>query len=144
VTSGAAPPPEQAPLAAGADVVARLEVELRRVVQRLSTLAIARLEQPCPPWGSLAGAARGAAQALADAAQDVEEATAERPPVRRTLPDLSAGSAAAQVAVTGADLVAAAADLPAGVPVWLGADRVPVAVRLGRAVDVLVELRRVL
>lgn len=75
--------------------------ELARVVELLRTMPLARLE------GERAARARSLAQALADAAADLEG----RP--RRVVPDVGPTAVGDQVAVTGADLLAL--DPPQGV-----------------------------
>ena len=100
---------------------ADLAADVRRVSDRLRTLSATRLAAPPgpsvdggPEHPSRAAAGRAAAQALADAAADLEAAAAGVPPVRRRLPDLPDLSVGDQVAVTGHDLLAAlgAADPP--------------------------------
>ena len=101
----AAPVPDQAARAAFAD-------DVRRLADRLRGLSEARLDGPLPPHASRAAAARALAQLLADAAQDLEEPGAPR----RTVPDLGVFAVGDQVAVTGADLLAAAGSTDRDVP----------------------------
>jgi hypothetical protein len=83
--------------------VERLEADLRRTVDRLRTLGLARLGASFEPEPTRADAARGVAQRLADAAADVEGVP------RRTLPRLADPAVGDQVAVCGHDLLAAVA-----------------------------------
>ncbi|NHC14454.1 hypothetical protein [Motilibacter deserti] len=76
-----------------------LEREVRRVADRLRTLAVGRLGEPAPPWPSRAAAARAAAQALADAAAQLEGEP------RRELPGLADTASGDLVAVCGSDLL---------------------------------------
>lgn len=80
-----------------------VEVELRRVVDRLRSLSVDRLARPAPPWPSAVAGAHATAQRLADLAAGLEGGP------RRAVPTLRAGGAGDQVAVTGHDLLAAAA-----------------------------------
>jgi len=79
----------------------RLTREVDRVADRLRTLSAARLREPVAGYASRADAGRAAAQALADACAELEAT------VRRRLPELADFAVGDQVAVTGADLVAA-------------------------------------
>ena len=83
--------------------VERLEADLRRTVDRLRTLGLARLGASFDPEPTRADAARGVAQRLADAAADLEG----RP--RRTVPRVADSAVGDQVAVCGHDLLAAVA-----------------------------------
>ena len=83
----------------------RLQADLGRTVDRLRTLGLARLEASFEPEPTRADAARSVAQRLADLAADLDG----RP--RLTLPTLGVQAAGDQLAVTGHDLLAAAADL---------------------------------
>jgi len=91
------------------------------VVDRLRASSLDALGRPVGRWGSRADAAYAVAQALADASADLEQL----PP--RVLPRLSDAVVADQVAVCGADLLAAGhGNAPADV------------------LDLLVEVRRAL
>jgi hypothetical protein len=81
----------------------RLGREVERLADRLRTLSDVRLARALPPYASRADAARAVVQLLADGAAGLEGR-----PVREVprLPDLAVGD---QVAVTGTDLVVAAA-----------------------------------
>jgi len=81
------------------DPRARLDRELRRVADRLRTLAPARLERSGEDGGSPATHAHEAAQALADLAADAQGRG------RRAVPVLPAHALADQVTVTGNDLL---------------------------------------
>jgi hypothetical protein len=83
--------------------VERLEADLRRTVDRLRTLGLARLGASFAPEPTRADAARGVAQRLADAAADLEGGP------RRTLPRVADPAVGDQVAVCGHDLRAAVA-----------------------------------
>ncbi|RJK97931.1 hypothetical protein [Vallicoccus soli] len=100
-------PGDDAGADAGAEEVAR---ELRRSTDRLRTLPLARLDDPAPPWPSRTAAARAAAQVLADLAQDLEEGAGA---TRRALPVLAPAASGDVLAVTGHDLLRAAAADPA-------------------------------
>jgi hypothetical protein len=100
--------------------VTRFTVELERIVDRLHTLSEARLARAFPPHPSVADAARELAQLLADTAASLEPEPPDPAPAgqwgdlgadgvgRRVprLPDLAVGD---QVAVTGHDVLLAAA-----------------------------------
>jgi hypothetical protein len=90
--------------------VGPLRLEVGLVADRLRSMSAERLTRPFPPYASRAEAALNLAQLLADHSADLEG----RP--RRTLPDLGALVVGDQVAVTGADLAAAACDLQEGDP----------------------------
>lgn len=77
--------------------------EVTRLADRLRSLTDVRLSRPLPPYGSRADAAHAVAQLMADAA-----ATLDGEP-RRAVPRLTDFAVADQVAVTGTDLVSAAA-----------------------------------
>ena len=83
--------------------IERLEADLRRTVDRLRTLGLARLGASFAPEPTRADAARGVAQRLADAVADLEGGP------RRTLPRLADAAVGDQVAVCGHDLLAALA-----------------------------------
>jgi hypothetical protein len=78
-----------------------LEVEVRRVADRLRSLSPERLTRAFPPYVSRAAAALTVAQLLADTACDLEGVE------RHLVPDLGPLAVGDQVAVTGHDLVAA-------------------------------------
>jgi hypothetical protein len=78
-----------------------LAVELDRVVDRLRSMPLTKLSAPWPPYPSRAAGARALAQRLADAAADVSGEP------RRVVPDVGDSAVGDQVAVTGADLLAA-------------------------------------
>ena len=107
--------------------VERLEADLRRTVDRLRTLGLARLGASFEPEPTRADAARDVAQRLADLAADLEG----RP--RRTVPRLADSAVGDQVAVCGHDLLAAVAASPPSATI--DADVVTVA-------DLLLDLRR--
>lgn len=99
-----------------ADPRAGLEREVRRVADRLRVLSPARLAEPVAGHASRAAAGRTLAQALADAAARLE-ADPQVPAARRVLPVLADGAVGEQVAVTGTDLLLAAAQTsPADAP----------------------------
>jgi hypothetical protein len=94
--------------------VAELAVEVDRVADRLRSLGTARLQRPERPGRpDAAGAAHDLARRLADLAEQAEARVGRREPDRRDLPRLAPHAAGDQVAVTGADLVAALAVLGA-------------------------------
>jgi hypothetical protein len=79
-----------------APLAEELAADVRRVADRLRTLSAARLAGPpappedgMPPYRSRAQAARGAAQAMADAAAALESAPAGGWVERRPLPELA-------------------------------------------------------
>lgn len=78
----------------------QVRTELDRVVDRLRTMPLARLDAPWPPYATRADGARALAQRLADRAADLGGAP------RRVVPDVGAAAVGDQVAVTGADLLA--------------------------------------
>ena len=86
---------------------AEVEREVRRVAERLHSLSPARLAESVGAHPSRAAAGRAAAQALADAAADLEGVS------RRAVPELSDLAVGDQVAVTGTDLLLAAGAAPA-------------------------------
>jgi hypothetical protein len=95
--------PGQLPSPPSGEVAAEVyAAQLGRTVDRLRSLAIARLATPFEPEPTRGDAARGLAQRLADAA-----ATLAGEP-RRTLPRLADGAVGDQVAVCGRDLLDAA------------------------------------
>jgi hypothetical protein len=96
----------------------RLATDVRRVADRLRSLSPARLAAQAPPHASRATAARVTAQVLADAAQGIEERDRDDEPIWRSLPTLHDFTVGDQVAVTGHDLLTAAAAVAAAEPVW--------------------------
>jgi hypothetical protein len=118
----------------------RLQVDLGRTVDRLRTLGLARLDAAFDPEPTRAEAARAVAQRLADLAADLDG----RP--RLTLPALGVQAAGDQLAVTGHDLLAAAADPQiTDVPSDSGSRRraaTEVDALLLEAADILLDLRR--
>lgn len=119
-------------------VIAR---ETERVVDRLRQLSVERLAQPATPWHSRFEAAYAVATALADAAQDIEERDGP-PPVRRTLPRLSAHAAGHLLAVTAADLLWALDGVADEAPTWAAGHRAAAGEVAQRAADALTALRR--
>lgn len=97
--------------------------EVERLADRLRTMSDVRLRQPLTPEATRASAVLDLAQALAEAAQGFEERAAALPPVWRVLPDAGVLALGDQVAVTGHDVVAAAAEVGPGEPVWSRAGR---------------------
>ena len=133
-----------------APLAEELAADVRRVADRLRTLSAGRLAGPpappedgMPPYRSRAQAARGAAQAMADAAAALESAPAGGWVERRPLPELADFAVGEQVAVTGHDLLAALALVSADEQVWFGSDD-PAPARLGveQAARLLADLRR--
>ncbi len=133
-----------------AALAGELAADVRRVADRLRTLSAARLAGPpappedgMPPYRSRAQAARGAAQAMADAAAALESAAVGGVYVRRDLPELADFAAGDQVAVTGHDLLAALALVPPDEQVWFGVyDRAPARLGVERAARLLADVRR--
>ncbi len=133
-----------------APLAGELAADVRRVADRLRTLSAARLAGPpappedgMPPYRSRAQAARGAAQAMADAAAALESAAVGGVYVRRDLPELADFAAGDQVAVTGHDLLAALALVPPDEQVWFGVyDRAPARLGVERAARLLADVRR--
>ena len=127
------------------DLRRALEREVARVADRLRELGQARLQQPVGEHASRAEAGRWVAQALADAAQELEAATNGTLPGRRELPRLSDFAVGDQVAVTGTDLLLAYAAVPpdAAVPSPEPAPRTPDEV-LAAALSALRDVRRLL
>jgi hypothetical protein len=133
-----------------APLAEELAADVRRVADRLRTLSAARLAGPpappedgMPPYRSRAQAARGAAQAMADAAAALESAPTGGWVERRPLPELADFAVAEQVAVTGHDLLAALALVSPDEQVWFGSDD-PAPARLGveHAARLLADVRR--
>lgn len=106
------------------------------VADRLRNLPESRLSGP-------AEAGHRLAQWLADAAGGIEQRASAHPPTARAVPRLGMFAAGDQVAVTGADLVAAVTGLDPAVGVWSpDGSRTPLAGVLTAAADALQELRR--
>jgi hypothetical protein len=105
--------------------VEALRIEVRRVADRLRSMSEERLTRPFPPHASRAAAGLALAQLLADSSAALEGA----PP--RRVPDLGPLAVGDQVAVTGTDVVTAAAGVPDDPQVQ-------------RCLDALAELRRTL
>ncbi len=105
----------------------RLTADLRRTVDRLRTLGLARMAASFSPEPTRADAARDVAQRLADLAAELEGGP------HRTLPRLADSAVGDQVAVCGNDVLAAAAGAAPGPDV----DAAVVA-----AADLLLDLRR--
>lgn len=118
--------------------------DVRRVADRLRGLSQARLAAEVPPHASRAAAARATAQALADAAQGMEERDRADELVRRALPALGDLAAGDQLMVTGQDLLAAAAQVAADEPVWARGCRRTAGQVLAAAGAHVAELRRLL
>lgn len=128
-----------------ADSRAALERELRRVDDRLRSLALKRLSAPLPRQQvSVAQATWTLAQLLADAAAGIESRSEPHPPAPRALPTLREHALADQLAVVGTDVVLAAAGLADDVEVWDHAVRRPLVEVLAAAAEAVVALRRVL
>jgi len=133
-----------------AALAGELAADVRRVADRLRTLSAARLAGPpappedgMPPYRSRAQAARGAAQAMADAAAALESAAVGGDYVRRDLPELADFAVGEQVAVTGHDLLAALTLMPPDEEVWFGVyDRAPARLGVERAARLLADVRR--
>ena len=114
------------------------------MADRLRTLSQAQLGAAAGPHPSRAAGARSVAQALAAAAQGVEQATEPAEPAWRQLPALSEFAAGDQVAVTGHDLLAALGRVDAEETVWAPGRRRTAAEVLADAAEQLVALRRAL
>ncbi|MDQ1624647.1 MAG: hypothetical protein QOJ49_145 [Actinomycetota bacterium] len=123
-----------------------LSAEVERTADRLRSLSEARLAAAVPPYASRAGAGRAAAQALAVAAQGIEERAGDAPPRWRTVPELSDFAVGDQVAVTGHDLLAALAEGPAAAaePVWSPGGPRPIGAVVAEAAELLAAVRRLL
>lgn len=78
----------------------QVRTELERVVDRLRTMPLGRLDAPWPPYATRAEGARALAQRLADRAADLGGWP------RHPIPDVGDAAVGDQVAVTGADLLA--------------------------------------
>ena len=133
-----------------APLAEELAADVRRVADRLRTLSAARLAGPpappedgMPPYRSRAQAARGAAQAMADAAAALESGRAGGWVERRPLPVLAEFAVGEQVAVTGHDLLAALALVPPDEQVWFGPyDPAPARLGVEQAARLLADVRR--
>jgi hypothetical protein len=128
-----------------------LAADVRRVADRLRTLSAARLAGPpappedgMPPYPSRAQAARGAAQAMANAAAALESAAVGGGWVEgRLLPELADFAVGEQVAVTGHDLLAALTLVSPDEEVWFGVyDRAPARLGVQQAARLLADVRR--
>jgi hypothetical protein len=127
-----------------------LAADVRRVADRLRTLSAARLAGPpappeggMPPYRSRAQAARGAAQAMADAAAALESAPAGGWVERRPLPELPDLAVGDQVAVTGQDLLAALALVSPDTDVyWDVLEHGPARLGVEQAARLLADVRR--
>ena len=117
---------------------------VERLADRLRTLADTRLARPLDGGATAADRAHALAQALADAEQGIAERAAERPPAWRAVPRLGDLAVGDQVAVTGADLVAACDGLGPDEPVWTRAGRSAASAVLARAVADVRELAALL
>lgn len=117
---------------------------VERLADRLRTLADTRLARPLDGGATAADRAHALAQALADAEQGIAGRAAKRPPAWRAVPRLGDLAVGDQVAVTGADLVAACGGLEADEAVWTRAGRAPASVALARAVADVRELASLL
>lgn len=102
--------------------VGQLAAETERVARRLRGLSEPRLRRPLEPYGTVADAGHRLAQALADAAQGVEE-RGHASVTRRRVPRLAARAVGDQLDVTAGDLLAALATLGPGDEVWAGDGR---------------------
>ncbi len=91
-----------------------LAVELDRVVEQLRSMPLTKLAAPWPPFPSRAASARALAQQLADAAADVSGEP------HRVVPDVGDAAVGDQVAVTGADLLAARCGTVSTIEPWEG------------------------
>jgi hypothetical protein len=118
--------------------------DVDRVADRLRGLSQARLAADASPHASRAEAARAAAQALADASAGLEAGLDSDPPTWRELPRLDDFAIGDQVAVTGHDLVAAAASGQPQDEVWTRNGRRTAHEVLAAAVAALVALRHAL
>jgi hypothetical protein len=93
------------------------------VVDRLLRLPESRLTAAGADARTVAVAGHELAQRLADTAAGVEARQRQAPPESRAVPWLGPFGVAHQVAVTGADLVAACLGLDASVAVWADTSR---------------------
>lgn len=120
---------------------AELAVEVTRLADRLRSLSEGRLARPLPSAGSRADAAHALAQALAVAAQGIEQHADASAPAWREVPRLDDFAVGDQIAVTGTDLVSAAAGLHPSTSVWTPHGRQPVGDVVSRCASALRELR---
>jgi hypothetical protein len=134
-----------------APLAEELAADVRRVADRLRTLSAARLAGPpappedgMPPYRSRAQAARGAAQAMADAAAALEFAAVSVGGCQwRRLPELPDFAVGDQVAVTGHDLLAAMELVPPGTDVyWDVLGHGPARLGVEQAARLLADVRR--
>jgi hypothetical protein len=128
-----------------------LAADIRRVADRLRTLSAARLAGPpappadgMPPYRSRAQAARGAAQAMADAASALESAAAGGGGCPwQPLPELADFAVGDQVAVTGHDLLAALELVPPDTDVYRDVlEHGPARHQVEQAARLLADVRR--
>ena len=134
-----------------ASLADELAADVRRVSDRLRTLSAARLAGPpappedgMPPYRSRAQAARGAAQAMADAAAALERAAVGSGGFQwRPLPELADFAAGDQVAVTGHDLLAGLELVPPDTDVyWDVLEHGPARSQVEQAARLLADVRR--
>jgi hypothetical protein len=111
------------------------------VVDRLLRLPESRLSGGGPDGRTVARAGHEVAQRLADTAAGVEHRQAPTPPELRAVPWLGPFVVAHQVAVTGADLLAAGVGLDASVGVWVDASRHDLGAALADCTALLREFR---
>ncbi|MGH3096316.1 MAG: hypothetical protein ACRDMV_10005 [Streptosporangiales bacterium] len=104
------------------ETIDELAAETGRVARRLRGLSEPRLRRRLAPYGTVADAGHRLAQALADAAQGVEE-RGYASITRRPVPRLAVRALGDQVDVTAGDLLAALATLGPQDEVWAGGDR---------------------
>lgn len=95
--------------------------ECDRLADRLRSLSDVRLARELSPGVTAAAAGLVVAQRLADLGAGVELREGASPPLVRTVPQVADFAVGDVVAVTGHDLVAAAAPLPLQTTVWLDA-----------------------
>jgi len=100
-----------------------LSGELERLATRLRGQGSVRLAAELAPYASRSAAARAVAQALAEAAQGVQERGAVAEPAWRAVPDVGPLAVGDQVAVTAHDLVSALEGVPASAAVWVRGGR---------------------
>ena len=106
---------------------AELLDECDRPADRLRSLSDVRLARELTPGVTGAGAGLLVAQRLADLGAGVELRDRTSPPPLRTVPQVADFAVGDVVAVTGHDLVAAAAPLPPQTTIWLDAARADLA-----------------
>jgi len=117
---------------------------VERLADRLRTLADTRLARRIGGAATAADRAHGLAQALADAEKGIAERAAGQPPAWRPVPRLGDLAVGDQVAVTGADLVAACEGLGPDDAVWTRAGRSAASAVLAQAVADVRELAALL